>query len=151
MHRFIVLCNEGTLSQCEVTINVSFSKKIELQLFMKKRKYISFGNKLDFKYQYNLAFYICTGKLLYVPLCNFYGWEPQVQIQRKGTLSWKSKEKFLSRRPMRKTKMQYTLFQNFRMFLRLDHFRYVLFHYFSGKPMFQTKLVSQLNVGYSYQ
>ena len=38
-----------------------------------KEKYISFGNNLAFKYQNNLAFYICTGKLLYLPFSNFYG------------------------------------------------------------------------------
>ena len=29
-------------------------------------------HKLAFKYQYNLAFYVCTDKLLYLPLSNFY-------------------------------------------------------------------------------
>ena len=41
---------------------------------MKQKKYISFGNNPAFKYQYNLAFYVCTGKLLYLPISNFYAY-----------------------------------------------------------------------------
>ena len=37
------------------------------------KKITSFGNNLAFKYQYNLAFSVFTGKLLYLPLSNFYG------------------------------------------------------------------------------
>ena len=33
---------------------------------------VSLANSLDFKYQYKLAFYACTGKLLYLFLYNFY-------------------------------------------------------------------------------
>ena len=42
------------------------------------------------------------------------------------------------------------LFYYLKMILKLDHFMYVLFNYFSGKPMSQKKQVSQLDVGYSY-
>ena len=48
----------------------------KLQLFMKQKKYLSFGNNLAFKNQYKWAFYVCAGKLLYLPLSNFYDLNP---------------------------------------------------------------------------
>ena len=51
-------------------------KQLSYSYSRKKEKYLSFGNNLAFKYQYNFAVYVYTGKLLYLPLFNFYDWDP---------------------------------------------------------------------------
>ena len=47
-------------------------KQLSYNYSRNKEKYMSFGNNLAFKYQYILAFNICTVKLLYLPWSNFY-------------------------------------------------------------------------------
>ena len=45
-----------------------------LELFIKQQKINKLWKQPSFKYQYNLAFNVYTGKLLYLPLSNFYDW-----------------------------------------------------------------------------
>ena len=88
---FWLNCYSCSLEICEKLVSgqsVNFMPisltSISLKCSYRLQKYMSFGNNLALKYQYNLAFYVFTGKLLYLPLFNSYDgdspWGSRIQF-----------------------------------------------------------------------
>ena len=75
----MLICHNGAvllgsqIKKTQLLTTIFFQcKHLSYSYSWNKEKFISIGHNLAFKYQNNLAFYGCTGKLLNLPLSYFY-------------------------------------------------------------------------------